>query len=297
MATLRDIRMRIKGVKNTSKITQAMKMVSAAKMKRAQTAIESARPYVQKLEEMMANLVSGIGDDYTNDLLEDRESVQNIAVIVIGSDRGLCGSFNANLFKYMREYTKTMGQKHPGANLEFIPVGNKPVGFYSKAQDVDVSAKYRDVFQPLEFETAREIIKGVTERFVVGDLDKVVVVYNRFINILRQEPTELQLLPIKNDMAESTESEAAQTETDYIFEPNKPEILDVLLPKLVNISLWRALLESNAAEQAARMMAMETATQNAKELIESLNVVYNRKRQDAITTEMMEIIGGAEALS
>jgi len=293
MATLRDIRMRIKGVKNTSKITQAMKMVSAAKMKRAQNAIESARPYVLKLEDMLANLVAGIGDDYTNDLLQDRNEVKNIGIIVVGSDRGLCGSFNANLFKFIRSYIPQLQEEHEGANIEIYAVGNKPVDFYGKVSEYEAAALYRDVFQPLEFSSARDIVSNVTEKFVTGELDKVVVVYNQFINILKQEPTELQLLPIrKKETGEDIDSN-----TDYIYEPNKSEILDVLLPKMVNTSMWRTLLESNAAEQAARMMAMETATQNARDLIESLNVVYNRKRQDAITTEMMEIIGGAEALN
>lgn len=285
--------MRIKGVKNTSKITQAMKMVSAAKMKRAQNAIEAARPYVDKLEGMLNNLVAGVGDNYENDLIQTRDKVENIAVVIVGSDRGLCGSFNANLFKYLKNYLPQLSEQHGGANIELLAVGNKPVGFFSKQDTYELTAKYRDAFLDLKFETARDIVSTVTQKFVTGELDKVVVIYNRFINILKQEPTAHQLLPIENKVEEGEEQE----QSDYIYEPTQAEILDVLLPKVVNIMMWRALLESNAAEQAARMMAMETATKNAKDLIESLNVVYNRKRQDAITTEMMEIIGGAEALN
>ncbi|GAB5465942.1 MAG: F0F1 ATP synthase subunit gamma [Candidatus Kapaibacteriales bacterium] len=293
MATLRDIRNRIKGVKNTSKITQAMKMVSAAKMKRAQRAIESARPYFSKLEEMSANLLSGLGEGYQNDLIVERSEVNRIAVVVIGSDRGLCGSFNANLFKYIRSYRQELQSEYNGAELEFIAVGNKPVSFYKKT-DLELIATYRDVFQNLEFTTASDIVYTLTNKFALGEVDKVFVVYNEFINILKQIPKPMQLLPIKRK--EAVEGDETQSTSDYIFEPDKAEILDILLPKLVNTNVWKALLESNAAEQAARMMAMETATKNAKDLIESLNVVYNRKRQDAITTEMMEIIGGAEAL-
>lgn len=294
MASLRDIRRRILGVKSTSKITQAMKMVSAAKLKRAQNSIESARPYVLKLEEMLSNLIDGIGDDYSHPLLDKRKSTGRHAIIVIGSDRGLCSSFNTNLFKYVGDQIGSLKASDPSAEISVIPVGRKATSFYSRS-GLDVVQSFPGVFQNLQFETAQDIVKIASELYTSGKVDKVTVFFNRFVNIIRQVPMETQLLPLESKTLQADTS--AKMKTDYIFEPDQKEILDVLLPKLVNISVWRSLLESNAAEHAARMMAMDNATRNAKDLINSLNLIYNRERQAAITTEMLEIVGGAEALN
>lgn len=290
MATLRDIKQRITAVKNTAKITSAMKMVSAAKMKRAQNAVESARPYFTKLEDMVAGLIGNAGD-YTNPLSEKREEVKNIAIILIGSDRGLCGSFNTNMFKSLTlEIAETLSEQYPGANYHYIPVGKKSVGFAKKSK-FDNLAEFPGIFTGLNFENATEIVSNVVDKFKDGNIDKVFVYYNRFVNIIKQIPTMNQLLPV-----EPKENKDALAATDYIFEPSKSEILDVLLPKLVDIIVWRSLLESNAAEQAARMMAMEKATTNANDLIRALELQYNKARQASITKEMLEIVGGAEAL-
>ncbi|MCB0702115.1 MAG: ATP synthase F1 subunit gamma [Ignavibacteriae bacterium] len=295
MANLRELKRRISGVKNTAKITQAMKMVSAAKLKRAQKAIESARPYVLKMQEILGNVIAGIGEDYENPLLKERE-VKNIALVIVGSDKGLCGSFNANIFKTVNSFIKDeIKVNYPEANIQLISVGNKTVSKFSKT-NLNVTDNFKDVFGTLEFSSAQKIIKTFVNKFVSAEVDKVYVIFNEFINVIRQEVKVEQLLPI--DPANLSKGEAdSNNRVSYIFEPNEKEIMDELLPKLLNISLWRTLLESNAAENASRMMAMDNATTNANDLVSELNLKYNKERQAAITTEMLEIVGGAEALN
>ena len=293
MATLRDISLRIKGVKNTSKITQAMRMVSAAKLKRAQSAIESARPYVLKLAEVMQNLIASVGEDYSNPLVQKRSAVNNIALIVIASDRGLCGGFNNNLFKVVTNYIdKELPNEYPDANVKLITVGKKTVQFFNK-RDYEVIKRYPGIFQDLNFTTAQEIVNIVSNAYMKGEIDKVVIHFNWFKNVITQVPNKVTLLPIEPD---SQDEDSADTSVDYIFEPERTEILDNLLPKHLDIQLWRTLLESYAAEEAARMMAMENATNNANDLVKELEMIFNRERQAAITKEMLDIVGGANAL-
>lgn len=296
MANLRELKRRIGGVKNTAKITQAMKMVSAAKLKRGQRAIESARPYVLKLREILGNVIAGLGDDYYNPLLTERE-VKNIVIVIVGSDKGLCGSFNANIFKAVSAFLKgDVTKEYPNANVELVSVGNKTVSKFSKTK-LNVSGNFKDIFGSLEFKSAQNIIKTFESRFTKGEVDKVFIVYNEFINVIRQEVRVEQLLPINPKASLKPEASENNNNISYIFEPNEKEIMDELLPKLLNISMWRALLESNAAENASRMMAMDNATTNANDLVSELNLKYNKERQAAITTEMLEIVGGAEALN
>ncbi|GAB1372523.1 F0F1 ATP synthase subunit gamma [Candidatus Kapaibacterium sp.] len=297
MATLRDIRNRIKGVKNTSKITSAMKMVSTAKLKRAQTAIESARPYFEKLDMILTNLTTGLSG-YSNPMLRQVTTVKNILLIVVTADRGLCGSFNSNLLK---EAVVTINEKFkvefPDAEIKVVPVGKKAVSFFKK-RHFEVVAEFQGIFSPLQFETAQEIVESFEFGFIDGKFDRVYILGNEFINVMKQEPRLRSILPM--DATEAlTIGKSKHTDAvavDYIFEPDKKSILDDLLPKLVNIKVWRSLLESNAAEHAARRFAMDNATRNAKELIQSLELQYNKARQASITTEMLEIVGGAEAL-
>lgn len=294
MANLREIRNRIKGVKNTAKITSAMKMVSAAKLKRAQDAIEKARPYAVKMKDVITNLVGALGEDYSNPLTDKRPDVSKVAVVIIGSDRGLCGSFNANLFKEAARYLRDdFNTKYPNAEINVITVGKKSTSFFKKSE-FNVIASFPDVFAKLNFDDSKRIVDTVKDSFVAGEYDRVLVYVNEFINVIKQEPTKHQLLPIQTDNIE--ESDESSFNVDYIFEPNQASILDTLLPKMIDISMWRFMLESNAAEQAARMMAMDNATTNAKDLVSSLNLQYNKMRQAAITTEMLEIVGGANAL-
>ena len=294
MATLRDIRNRIKAVKSTAKITSAMKMVAASKLRRAQNAIESARPYVSKLDYMLSNLVSAIDDNYSHQLLQNRTEVKNIAIIVVTSDRGLCGSFNTNIFKEVANYIQTdVNVNYPNAKVSVVSVGRKAVTYFKKNK-ADIIAEFPNIFTGLKFDTAKDIVNSVVESYIAGTYDKVVIVNNNFINILRQKVTINQLLPIAG--VEHKDADEKNMNVDYIFEPDQKSILDELLPKLIDIKMWRALLESNAAEFAARMMAMDNATRNANDLIKALDLQYNKARQASITKEMLEIVGGAEAL-
>jgi F-type H+-transporting ATPase subunit gamma len=295
MATLRDIKRRISGVKNTAKITQAMKMVSAAKLKRAQTSIESARPYFEKLEDMLSNLVGAVGEDYTNPLIEVRSEVRNVAFVVIAADRGLCGSFNSGLFRHVAAYlNKDFKEEHPDATAQIIPVGNRSCDYFDK-RGYNIIEKFKDVFGELDYSTAQAILRLLKHKFISGEIDKAVIFFNEFVSVVRQSPMQKQLLPIEPKAEEELEESSAAA-VDYIFEPQKDMILDELLPKNLDIQCWRALLESNAAEHAARMMAMDNATSNAEDLIQHLQLVYNKERQSAITTEMLEIVSGANAL-
>jgi F-type H+-transporting ATPase subunit gamma len=291
MATLRDIKRRIGAIGNTSKITQAMRMVSAAKLRRAQNAITSARPYTDNLAKMMKNLVSTVGEDYSHDLIQNRKAVKNIAVVVVSSDRGMCGSFNTNLLRlvtrFLKEEYKTLA---PDAVITAIPVGKKALNFMQR-ENISFPVEFSGIFQKLEFASAKAITDHVAQGFINGTYDKVLIYYNEFKNLISQVPKLITLLPIASDIPEANASSI-----DYIFEPNQAEILDVLLPKHIEIQVWKTLLESSASEQAARMVAMENATKNAKDLIKSLQLVYNKERQAAITKEMLEIVGGAEAL-
>lgn len=292
MATLRDIRNRIKAVKSTAKITSAMKMVAASKLRRAQNSIESARPYVSKLDFMLANLVSAIEDDYSHHLLQSRTEVNNIAIIVVSTDRGLCGSFNTNIIKEVVNFIKNnVKVNHPHANISIVSVGRKAVTYFKKNK-YNVIAEFPNIFTNLHFDTAKDIVNSVVDSYVSGEFDQVLIFNNNFVNILRQNPTMIQLLPI----AGVAKEEGKKFNVDYLYEPNQKAILDELLPKLIDIKMWRAMLESNAAENAARMMAMDNATRNANDLIKALDLQYNKARQASITKEMLEIVGGAEAL-
>ena len=296
MATLRDILRRITAVKNTSKITQAMKMVAAAQLKRAQRATESARPYVLKLEDMMSNLVAAVGEEYSHPMTLKHKEIRSVAMIIISSDRGMCGSFNANLIRVVNDYIKDQFPiDYPNATLDLIPVGRKAVSFFKKTKH-HIAKGFPNVFIKLNFTAAKDIVEVFKSGYIKGDYDKVVIFFNEFINVLKQLPTLKVLLPIESRPGEISKKGKTGFKTDYIFEPDKESILDELLPKLVDIQVWRTMLESNAAEQAARMVAMDNATTNAIELIKALELQYNKARQASITKEMLEIVSGAEAL-
>ncbi len=291
MATLRDIKRRITGVKSTSKITSAMKMVSAAKLKKAQRAIESARPYFLQLEDMMTNVISGISDDYNHHLIQHRDEVKHITAIVISSDRGLCGSFNSSLYRYAENQFKEMtSTEHPGADVDIIAVSKKSKSYFAKSK-LNMIASYTDVFAELDFTIVKDILTTTIDKYITGKTDKVVVIYNEFVSVVKQNATTKTILPLQ-----IKEKEETVANVEYIFEPNKENLLDELIPKLIDLQLWRSLLESNASEHAARMMAMDNATNNAQDLIKHLELVYNNARQAAITTEMLEIVSGAELL-
>ncbi len=291
MATLRETRSRITAVRNTSKITQAMRMVAAAKLRRAQEAATAARPFAQKLQEILGNL-SAAESEFVHPFFESRSVQGSIALVIVSSDRGLCGAFNTNLLRGATARIEQLSKEFPGVGITVIPVGRRSVGFFKKRAE-QIEREYPEVFLKLDYATAVDIADLTSDGFLNGRFDRVELVYNEFVSVIRQEVRTMQLLPIVQTGAAPKLSHPV----DYIFEPTRAEILDTLLPIYLNTQVWRALLDSNAAEQAARMMAMENATNNARDLINSLQLLYNRERQAAITKEMLEIVGGAEALS
>lgn len=294
MATLRDIRQRIGAVKNTAKITSAMKMVAAAKLRRAQDAILAARPYTLKLSEILGNLAASTEEEYYHPMLRKPSQVKSVAVIVVSSDRGLCGSFNANLLKAATNYIKkVLPAQYSGVKISVIPIGKRAVSFFGK-QNMTVVREFPDIFAKLNFSTALDVATLVSEGFTDEKYDRVEIFCNEFKSVIKQEVKMNTLLPLERTATDA--SPVTEDGSDYIFEPSRGEIMDELLPKYLNIQVWRALLESNAAEQAARMMAMDNATTNARDLIRALQLQYNKARQAAITKEMLEIVGGAEAL-
>lgn len=293
MATLRDTRNRIASVRNTSKITQAMKMVAAAKLRRAQSAIGAARPFADQLQKILGNLATA-ESDFVHPYFETNAELKTIMLIVVSSDRGLAGAFNTNLLRMTSQHSAALRAAHPGVNIQVIPVGRRAVSALRKNTD-EVVREYPDIFAKLEFTTAQEIAEIVSNAFLSGRVQRIDIVYNQFVSIMRQQVKALQLLPIAATIIPETNKKTSNV--DYIFEPSRADILEQLLPIYLNIQVWRTLLESNAAEQAARMMAMDNATTNARDLILALQLVYNRERQASITKEMLEIVGGAEALS
>lgn len=297
MPNLRDIRRRIDAVKSTKKITSAMKMVATAQLRRAQNAIWAARPYVQKLEATISNLLSSVGDSYSHELIRKPKEIKNITVIAVAADRGLCGGFNSQLFKAVYLHIEeNLKQEYPDAEISVIPVGKRTVGYFKKREYPRIK-DFLDVFTGLNFSTAKDITDIAKFEYVNGGADLVQIYYNEFVNVIKQVPKLETLLPVQpKEAIKDDEVEDDKFSVDYIFEPSQSAILDTLLPKFVDIQMWRALLESNAAEQAARRMAMENATDNATELITELELQFNKARQAAITNEMLEIVSGANAL-
>jgi len=295
MATLREIRRRISGVKSTQKITKAMKMVAAAKLRRAQDAIFSARPYARKMNELLRHLVTKI-DPKVNSLLQARE-VKKAALIIVTADRGLCGAFNSNIVKASVEhigknYAHLVDRLHA---FKLIMVGKKGFDFFNK-KDFELHAKHVGIFQTLDFNHARTIIQEVSDGYLKGEFDKVEVIYNEFKSVIQQRIVVEQLLPIPPEEHRESDDLKSLAQVEYIYEPSSAEIITALLPKHLNFQMWRILLESNAAEQGARMTAMDNATTNASDLIRDLTLSYNKARQASITKELLEIVSGAEAL-
>lgn len=289
MANLKEIRNRITSVGSTMQITSAMKMVSAAKLKRAQDAITQMRPYAEKLQEILGNL-SGSLDLSENAYSEERE-VKNVLIVGVTSNRGLCGGFNNNI---MKRVNFLINDEYKNVNVKVLGLGKKIREAYKKTDHYYVNdeiAPVEDIFSDLKFSNTAVIASSLMERFKNKEFDKIVVVYNKFINAAAQEVKTEQFLPIVSTV---TETESAG---DYIFEPSKEEIVNDLIPKSLKIQLYKGLLDSNASEHGARMTAMHKATDNAAEMKKNLTLGYNKARQAAITSEILEIVGGAEALN
>lgn len=291
MATLRDIKRRIVGVKNTQQITKAMKMVAAAKLRRAQDNIISARPYSRMIRQVLNNLLSA-EKNIDSPLLANRIP-EKVAIVILTSDRGLCGSFNMNIIREAEDLIKNEYENQLAENnISLYCFGKKGYEYFSK-RDYRIEGNYSGIFNDLKFESATKFMNSMITKFVNLELDRVIIVYNKFKSVIQHDKTIEQVLPI---VADQTDSEDHLFQTEYIYEPDKVSILKSLLPKFLNSALWNALLESYAAELGARMTAMDMATENAKELIRTLNITYNKERQAAITTEILEIVSGAEAL-
>ncbi|MBN1299788.1 MAG: ATP synthase F1 subunit gamma [Melioribacteraceae bacterium] len=291
MATLRDIKRRITGVKNTQQITKAMKMVAAARLRRAQENIINARPYSRKLQDVLGNLLS-IEGSAGNPLLEQRDIIQNVAVIVITSDRGLCGGFNMNAIRETEELMNTELSQFKGDNIALYCVGKKGLDHFSK-RSYNLAGKHPGIFSDLKYDFASTLMNEITRKFLDREFDKVIVVYNEFKSVVQQKVVRKQLLPILTD---HEKKEDQNINIEYIYEPDKISIINALLPRHLNALMWTALLDSYAAELGARMTAMDMATENAKELIRTLQITYNKERQASITSEILEIVSGANAL-
>ncbi|PKF75886.1 ATP synthase F1 subunit gamma [Chryseobacterium sp. PMSZPI] len=284
MANLKEIRGRITSISSTMQITRAMKMVSAAKLKKAQDAIVMLRPYSEKLQELIQNVNSSSDPDQVSVYAQKRE-VKRILFIAVTSNRGLAGAFNSSIVKELNLQFQDKSQYE----IEVLPVGKKVYDAVRKSRSVYANGS--SVYDNLNFDTVAHITEGVMTSFIEGKFDEVYVIYNKFVNAATQEVTTEQVLPIS--MPENTEP---QVETDYIFEPNRAEILDNLIPKSIKTQIFKAILDSVASEHGARMTAMHKATDNAQALKNDLVIFYNKARQAAITNEILEIVSGAEAL-
>lgn len=292
MASLKEVRNRIVSVNSTQQITKAMKMVSAAKLRRATDAIVQMRPYSKKLSEMIATVSGRTDAGKENPFTEVRE-IKNVLILVVTSDRGLCGAFNANIGKAtIALIQQKYAALHQAGHVTVMPLGKKG-GEYLGRRGYKLNADHQDIYTKLNFGNARLIGEEVLNGFAEKQYDVVEIVFNEFKNVATQIIRTEQLLPLQ----ESNTGDVKPSAVDYMFEPSEAEIINELIPKSIKLSIFRALLESNASEHGARMTAMDKATDNAGELLKALKLEYNRSRQAAITNEILEIVGGAEALS
>ncbi|NNK88363.1 MAG: ATP synthase F1 subunit gamma [Flavobacteriaceae bacterium] len=284
MANLKEIRNRISSVKSTMQITSAMKMVSAAKLKKAQDAITAMRPYANKLTELLQSLSSTLDDEFGSRYAQQRD-VKKVLIVAITSNRGLCGAFNSNIIK---EATQLIEDDYAGFSNQVITLGKKGNDILSKSEDVLMNNN--EIFDDLTFENVAEIAQTLMDKFEQGECDKIILVYNSFKNAATQIIRTEQFLPV-----EPVEMDPS-VHLDYIFEPSEAEIVEELYPKSLKIQLYKAIRDSFASEHGARMTAMHKATESAKEMRDELTLSYNKARQAAITGEILEIVGGAEAL-
>lgn len=286
MPNLKDIKTRIESVKKTRQITQAMKLVAGAKLKRATDAATSARPYKDQLQAVLERVAAKAGDDLDEPLLTDRDSVSSLLIVVVTSDRGLCGAFNNNLLRKLHQFIKDKEQE--GVSVEVIAYGRKATTFL-KARNVPMVDTLVDWANLPKMDVVRPLSDSMVAGFVDGKYDQVLFASNDFESVLTQTPTIKTMLPIKVEGSEAQEG-------DYRYEPGPGEILGTLLPLYLRTLVLQRILETEAGEHASRMTAMDSATRNASDLIDDLTLVYNRARQAAITTELIEIVSGASAL-
>ena len=286
MANLKDIRNRIKSVKSIQQVTSAMKMVAAAKMRRAQENMEKSRPYSSRLAGLLNMLIPEIDRSLMPEL--NVREVKKTLFVVVTADRGMAGAFNTNLLREAHKAIDKAGQK----SSKIICVGKKSVGYF-KNRNYPIAVEYIDFWNDLGYSDAMKVGDEIIFRYINGEVDQVQVVYNRFVNVARQEIRNETFLPMSYD----PEAKDSDYNPERLFEPSKESVVKTIIPRYLNTQMWQFLLESNASEQAARMLAMENATSNANDMIKDLKLQFNKARQTAITTEMLEIVSGAEALS
>jgi len=293
MANLKEIRNRITSISSTMQITSAMKMVSAAKLRKAQNAVTQMRPYANKLQEILSNLSASL--DSSEGVYSAEREVQNVLLVSITSNRGLCGGFNNNIIKSVKRLAEN---EYKGSNVTVLSIGKKSSEAFKNTelgiQGTLLPRHSETIWDNLTYENSSEIAEKLMEQFAEGHQDKIVIVYNQFKNAAVQLVQEEQFLPVLPP--EINETEVNGDSADYIFEPNKESILEEMIPKSLKTQLFKALLDSQASEHGARMTAMHKATDNAQELQDDLKLVYNKARQAAITNEILEIVAGAEAL-
>ncbi|MEQ1744964.1 MAG: ATP synthase F1 subunit gamma [Saprospiraceae bacterium] len=290
---LKEVRERIKSVISTQQITKAMKMVSAAKLRKAQNAIVQVRPYSDRLNRMLSNILSSLDGDATTSFGKVRE-VKNALIVVVTSNRGLCGAFNTNINKEALalingKYTK---QRQEG-KVTVLFIGKKGYDYFRRRYtDLNYNTDFVSLFSNLEYEHSSPVAKGLMELFATGKYDAIEIVYGRFKNAAMQFPTAEQWLPV----AKLENTGGSKKRADYIFEPDQQELLETLIPSILQLQFHKTLLDTHASEHGARMTAMDKASENAEELLKNLRINYNKARQEAITTELGEIVGGAAAL-
>jgi F-type H+-transporting ATPase subunit gamma len=318
MATLREVRNRISGIKKTQKITRAMKMVAAAKLRRAQMNVIAARPYAAKMKELLVHLAAQAQDQLRSrpqdgtgslgsaedgagpgSLLVPREGGKRSLLMVVTSDRGFCGAFNSNVIRAAVEHiNKQMATPSGPEPVGLACVGKKGIDFFSKRPQYTIREKRLGIFNQLVYAEAQSLARSLVAGYLAGEYDRVEIIYNEFKNVAQQRIVVEQFLPVPAEVAKEEEKKGKHHQaTDYIYEPSPEKILGALVPKYLDFQVWRVLLESYAAETGARMAAMENATENASELILSLQLAYNKARQAAITKELLEVVSGAEALT
>jgi F-type H+-transporting ATPase subunit gamma len=295
MANLKEVRSRIASVNTTSQITKAMKLVSASKLKRAQDRIIQMRPYSEKLNYILGNIMDALKGDDISLKVNTRRDARNILIVLITSDKGLCGGFNSNLIKTAsRLINETYALQRKAGNVTMLFIGKKGYDAFKRSKEINLITDYNSLMHGVTFEKSQAVSAKITEDFLAAKYDIVELIYAKFINAATQHWMTERFLPVeKKEVAGAVKS---KQRNEYIFQPDKHKLLEELAPKILNTQFFKALLDTNASEHGARMVAMDSATNNANELIRSLKIQYNRERQAAITKEILEIVGGAAAL-
>jgi len=292
MPSLKDVELKIQGVKKTKQITKAMNMVASAKLRSAQGRIERFKPYADKFYEMLGDL-AGRADGDAHPLLEVRDEIKTSAIVLVTSDRGLCGSFNSNLIKKAEKLCAA--KKAEGKEVKLYCIGKKGHSFFKKQDGIQIVMGKNDAMGTFDFTLANEVGMDVIGGYLCGDLDEVTLIFGDFVSVAKQEAVSLQLLPMSSAAAEGAE-EATESSAEYIYEPDVEGLLAELLPRFIKVQMYRGMLSTSASEHAARMAAMDNATRACDDMVGSLTLLYNKTRQAAITGELMDIVGGAEAL-